>query len=127
MKTQVQSFSSDHVEEGTYVAKFLGRKGPVQAKHGGMLFWEFQVKIDGEEYVVAGVSSTAFSTDDRCKAHRWAKAVDPEFTDESIEWDDENAVGLEVQIAVEDYRTGEDVSSRVIEVLPCQAEAQEQE
>lgn len=119
MKTDVQSFISEHIPEGSYVGKFMGRKGPVAAKHGGMIFWEFEVEIKKDSFTVAGVSSTSFSTDDRCKAHKWAKAIDPNFTDDSESWDDDDAVGNLVQITVEDFVQGDLESSRVVTVEPC--------
>lgn len=127
MKTDVQSFISDHIEPGVYNAVFAGRQGPVPGKHGGMVFWQFDVEIDENIYTVAGVSSTAFSHDDRCKAHKWAKTIDPAFTDESETWDDAQAVGNVVQITVIDYGRGENIASRVEKIEPCQAEPSEQE
>jgi len=125
MKTKVQAFISDHVDPGVYNAVFTGREGPVSGKHGGMLFWTFEIDLGEEAATVAGVSSTSFCLDDRCKAHKWAKAIDPNFTDECEEWDDEDAVGNVVQITVVDYGSGENVASRVEKVQPCQDEPSE--
>lgn len=126
MKTEVQSFISDYIEPGTYPAKFLGRdKGP-DMKHGGTVFWHFEVEADPDPLDIVGISSTSFCHDERCKAYKWAQVIDPTLTDDDETWDDEQAVGNMVQIVVEDRRTGEDVLSRIAEVLPCQEEPSEQ-
>ena len=125
MKTPVLSFASDYIEPGTYPAVFMGRVKGADMKHGGTIFWNFLVGTEDEPLTIAGISSTSFCHDERCKAMKWAMVIDPKLTVEDESWDDENAVGNMVQIVVEDRRTGEDVISRIAEVLPCQAELQE--
>ena len=118
MKTQVSQFTTDDVKPGRMHGIFLGRKGPVTTANGQMIFWEFEVEQDGETKVVSGVTSDSFNHDSRCKAMKWAQAIDISLTDQDLEWDDEQAIGNECIIEVVYREVGDQLISSVKEVLP---------
>lgn len=125
MKSEVTSFQIDDVKAGKYKATFLGRKGPFPAAQGNMIFWEFM--IDGEDgpLTVSGVSSDSFNHDPRCKAMKWALLIDPTFTEDKKEWDDEKAIGNEIGIEVAYFERGETLTPTVKDVFTWQEKAQD--
>ncbi|GAH31345.1 unnamed protein product, partial [marine sediment metagenome] len=76
------------------------------SKEGNMIFWEFSVEIDGVDKVVSGASSDSFNHDSRCKAMKWALLIDPTFTEDKDEWDDDNAIGNQIGIEVTHFDRG---------------------
>lgn len=125
MKSEVTSFQIDDVKAGKYKATFLGRKGPFPAAQGNMIFWEFLVEVDGEEMTVSGVSSDSFNHDPRCKAMKWALLIDPTFTEDKTEWDDEKAIGNEIGIKVTYFERGETLTPTVEELFTWQGKDQD--
>lgn len=117
MKTPVTQFQTDPVTPGKKQATFLGRRGPVLSANGQMIFWEFEVIQDDEAMVVSGVTSDSFSHDPRCKAMKWAKLLDPQFNDESAEWDDTQAIGLPIGIDVQYFDRGGELTPTVKELF----------
>lgn len=118
MKHQVTEFQSDDVAPGKYQGWFNGCRGPIATVNGEALFWEFKVRVGAETLTVSGMTSTAFSRDPRCKAPRWARAIDPHFTPDSEEWDDEKAIGMVCAVEVVYFDSQGGLRSTVKDVLP---------
>jgi len=125
MKTSVTTFQIDDVPAGKYKGTFLGRKGPYAAQNGNMIFWEFMVDVNGEEMLVSGASSDSFCTDPRCKAMKWALLIDPKFTEDKKEWDDEAAIGNTIGVSVTYFDRGDIMTPTVKELFTWQEKAQD--
>lgn len=117
MKRKVTQFQSDDVKPGRMKAIFLGCKGPQVAPNGMMIFWEFEVEQDDHTLTVTGVSSDSFNHDPRCKGYKWAKLIDPKLTDDSEDWDDDEAVGNIVGVEVVYREVGDMLISTVKELF----------
>lgn len=118
MKSEVQKPTFVELEPGTYDALFQGRQGPHPGRYGDFVVWEFAVTVDGEEVTYTGLTSDKFYASRRCKAYRWAHAIDPTLTEETKEWDDVAFVGVTVRIML-DYPSPETPTLlNVKEVLP---------
>lgn len=125
MKVPITKHVVDYVKPGTYPARYECRRGPQPAEHGPMYFWEFLVVVDSEVKTVVGVTSANFIDYPKCKAYRWARAIDPGLVPDADFWDDEAAKGLECQVVVEDRAVAGDMISSVKDVLACQVTQQE--
>jgi hypothetical protein len=101
MRHTVQKSLFEDMEPGIYDATFQGTEGPHEGKFGLFLKWHFDIHHNGEDIPYDALTSDAFVSTSRCKAWRWAKALDPTLTAETPEWDDEQFIGTKVQVALE--------------------------
>ena len=126
MKFHTTRFVTDDVPPGKYTAIFSGCSAPVAMQFGEAIFWGFEVMVKGESLMVNGVTSTSFALDPRCKARRWAEALDPTFTPAVDTWDSESVVGEKCIIDVVYFDGSEGLRSTVKEVYKWESQQSEQ-
>jgi CubicO group peptidase (beta-lactamase class C family) len=94
----------------------MGCSDPVALQFGESVFWTFEVNVNDHLLTVQGVTSTSFAVDPRCKARRWAEAIDPSFTPDRLEWDDDPLIGKPCIIDVVYFEGADGLRSTVKEV-----------
>jgi hypothetical protein len=116
MKFHTIPYATDDVAPGKYKGKFMGCSDLIAMEHGDGIFWTFEVEKGGELLTVTGVTSKSFALDPRCKARRWAEAIDPHFEPVSIDWESEECIGFPCLIDVIYYDGADGLRSTVKEV-----------
>jgi len=125
VKFHTSRYATDDVDPGKYKAKFVECSDPVNMEHGDGIFWTFEVEKGGETLTVTGVTSVSFALDPRCKARRWAEAIDPSFTPAVMEWDSDKCNGDVCLIDVVYYGGQGELRSTVKEVQKWESQPSE--
>jgi len=119
VRQKVEAATFVDLDPGMYVAMFQGREGPHPGKFGKFVVWSFAIDVEGEPEVYTGLTSMNFIASRRCKAWRWARAIDPTLSEETEEWDDVEHVGKVVQVLLDVKGDDDSGFLSVKEVLPC--------